>query len=263
MERGSTYALGVPTTLDSARVGVFSGQMGMTSLNVANPRNFSAPHFLKLKTGQIDVSLSSLRQDTVVIPLLELKGVDVNLEKKSGQSNYQVILDNLKKLESGQKPPETAQTGSKKKYVIRQVVIRDTIVHADLLGFGGSATKLDLALEPITLHNVGSDTKGGALFSEVADTLTKAILLAAMKKGQGILPADMINDLGSQLSGLTSLASQGVQVAGDLGKQINHFGTDPVGAATQMSKTLQDTSQQLQKGVEGLGNLFKKDQAPQ
>ena len=99
VERGSTYALGVPTTLDSARVGVFSGQMGMTSLNVANPRNFSAPHFLKLKTGQIDVSLSSLRQDTVVIPLLELKGVDVNLEKKSGQSNYQVILDNLKKLD--------------------------------------------------------------------------------------------------------------------------------------------------------------------
>ena len=50
VEKGATYALGVPTTLKSADVGVFAGTFAMSGLNVANPEGFDKePHFLKLE----------------------------------------------------------------------------------------------------------------------------------------------------------------------------------------------------------------------
>ena len=57
------------------------------------------------------------------------------------------------------------------------------------------------------------------------DTITKAVLLAVAQKAGGAL-GGVGKDLKAGLGQLQSLASGGVQVAGDLGKQIGSFGQD-------------------------------------
>lgn len=101
IERGATYALGVQTTLGSADVGITSGEFGMKGLRVANPEGFASDHFMTLGSGVVAVSLGTLRQDVVELPLLALSGIDLRLEKKGALSNYKVIVDHLKSLQTG------------------------------------------------------------------------------------------------------------------------------------------------------------------
>ena len=43
IEAGGTYCLGVPTTLDSANIGIVSGMFGLQGLTVANPEGYESP----------------------------------------------------------------------------------------------------------------------------------------------------------------------------------------------------------------------------
>jgi len=95
VEAGATYALGVNTTLQSASVGIFSGKFGLTGLKVANVQGYKADKFLSLGEGNVAVSLGSLMKDTIEVPTFSLDTIELNLEKKEGKANYQVIMDNL------------------------------------------------------------------------------------------------------------------------------------------------------------------------
>ena len=64
IERGSTYALGVPTTLGSANIGFLSGEFTMKDLDVANPDEFDGEYFFQLDEGFLAVSLSAVLQAT-------------------------------------------------------------------------------------------------------------------------------------------------------------------------------------------------------
>jgi len=81
IESGSTYALGVPTTLESAKVGLTSGEFSMSGLNVANPAGaFTSPEFLSMGEGSVAVSLGTLRSALVELPTLTLSDISMNLE---------------------------------------------------------------------------------------------------------------------------------------------------------------------------------------
>jgi hypothetical protein len=86
IETGSTFALGVDTTLDRADVGILAGHTDLSGLRVGNPADYSTEHFLRLNDGSLHVSLASLTLDTIEVPSLMLTGVDVNLEKKGSSA---------------------------------------------------------------------------------------------------------------------------------------------------------------------------------
>jgi hypothetical protein len=228
IERGSTYALGVETKLDSARLRIFQGELAMGGLNVANPQGYSSPHFLKMKTGDVAVTLGSLREDVVQVPTLALAEIDINLEKKAQQSNYQVILDNLKKLESDK--PAGAE-GEGKRYIVNDLQIHKIVLHVDMLG-GGDFTKVNVPIDEIRLKNVGSETRRGVLLSELSGVIIKAILAAAADKAGGIIPADITADLKSRLSQLQDLEQiadieklgELLKPGADLGKEVEQIG---------------------------------------
>src|SRR5262245_30818941 len=111
VERGGTYALGVPTEVDSASIGLFSGRFSLQGLEVANPPGFAEPNFFALSSIAIELPLSSLLEERVTIPSLALEGVSIDLERNSKGTNYGSILDSLKRFESGAAPPQEG-TGS-------------------------------------------------------------------------------------------------------------------------------------------------------
>jgi hypothetical protein len=244
IETGATYALGVRTTLDKADIGVFAGDFTMKGLDVANPEGFQSDHFLQLGEGYVDVSMGSLRQETVELPVLTLTTVNMTLEKKGGESNYKVILDNLKRFESGEGEDKEV---AGKKFNIQEVVITDINVEVDLFGVGGELNQARVPIDEIRLTNVGT---AGADTSEVTNVIIKAIMAAVMANAADF-PAELVNDLGGELEGLASLADMGIDGSFDLGSQVGDVA----------DKAVEDATKDLGEGVDeavkkGLGDLL-------
>lgn len=233
IEFGATKALGTKTTLGSAKVGVFSGTFGMGDLSIANPAGFKSPTFFSLGEGNVAVSLASLRKDVVELPLLKFSTIRVSLEKAGGKTNYGVILDNVKKLagESASKPKGKESEG--KKFIVREIDIRDVKVHVDMLGTGGMADQiasLDIPIDQVKLHDVGTSGGAGVDVSTLASVIVKALLEAASAKGQGLIPAELLNDLQGHLSSLSAelakldgLKDVGVEMVAKFGEQGQHL----------------------------------------
>ena len=248
IERGATYALGVETTLGSADVGLLSGTFSMGDLTVANPAGFESPYFTHLGQGDVKVALGTLRQQTVELPTLTLTDLEMHLEKKEGEANYGVILDNLSRFESGEDAEKKADG---KKFVINEVLIQRIIVHVQLLPIGGDLTKLDVPIDEIRLRNVGSDSDGSMLMCELTSVIIKAVLAAIVQKGGGLIPADVLGDLGQGLAGLESLTEMGVDIAATFGGEVQAI----VGDFSHLAKPLESLGPELGGAAKGLDEI--------
>lgn len=253
VEKGGTYALGVPTKLGSADVGVLSGGFEMKGLDVNNPPGYKSASFLTMGDGGVNVKLDTLRKDIVEIPRLALSDIKVNLEKSDGKANYQVILDNLKKLESGQPSTPPKDSGSGKKFVINQVEIKNVVVHVDLLPVGGQLTQVNMTLDKVALSDVGTAGKGVPL-PELASIIVKALMSAIAEKGGGIIPADLLGDLQGQLAQLKNLDQLGVKLSADLSKEAEKA---LEGIKKDAGKAVEDAKKDVEKKIEeGLKGLI-------
>ncbi len=276
IERGGTFALGVPTTLDRADVGVFSGEFAMSGLRVANPAGFEGSHFLTLAEGGVAVDLGTLRQETVELPRLHLSGIDVVLDRRGGTSNYETILANLKRLESGARSAEDPAPDSEEetRFTVHEVRIRDLVVHVNLLASGGELTQTRLAIDEVALNDVGSDTTGGMLLSELWGVIVKAVFEAIVEKGDDIIPREILGTLQSGLAGLRPLSDLGIDVVvgaaravGDVtdgvGKGLEGVADVAGGAAdavggigAEAGNALEGVAGEAEKALKGLGGLL-------
>ncbi len=258
IESGSTYALGVPTSLDKADVGLLSGEFSLAGLNVANPGGFTSPHFFALNNGSVSVSLGSLRKDVIELPSLTLNGISMNLERAGDKSNYKVILENLKRFESGGGPPGKKPAEGGKKFVIRNLEIRDINVHVNLLPAGGELTKVNVPIDVIQLKDVGSGGKSVQL-SDLTGVILKTIMTVAVQKGGDLIPGDIAGELTKGLGELQNLGDQGITVLLGDGGVVQTFGK----TAEQLGKTAEEgvmkIGDEAKKLGEGIGNIFGGD----
>lgn len=267
IEAGGSYALGVPTTVQSVDIGLLSGQFSMAGLNVANAPGFSAPSFLALDKGGVAVSLGSLNQDVVEVPSFTLDGIKVSLERKGDGGNYQKILDNLQKVTGGgggAKPsepvPAPAPSGGKeKRFIVRDLKITNVRVELDMLGVGGEvgavlnkATKIPVTIDKIELKDVGKTGTGvggtGVTIGQLSSIVVQAILSAASEKGGGLFPADLIGDINGRVANLGGLKDIGVVVNGQVQETVKKAEEAVKGVVDEGKKGIDD----LKKGLEGL-----------
>lgn len=251
IEKGSTYALGVPTTLDTADVKVFAGEFDMSGLTVSNPEGFSTPHFLAMGNGAVSVALGSLTSDVVQLPTLTLDGISVYLQRADGKTNYGMIMENLERFESGDTPPETPKAEGGKKFVIDRVLITDVTVNIDLAPIPGGlseVTKMEVKVPEIELTDLGKGDAKPMELADVAATIVKAIL-AAVAENAGQLPGDLGAQLQQGLSQLESLESLGVELEAAAGKIIE----DVQGQIDDaINDGIKDIGDQIGDGLDGV-----------
>jgi hypothetical protein len=217
VEKGGTYALGVPTELASADVGVFGGTVALAGLRIANPEGFKGDAFLTLGDGGLAVSLGTLRQDVVEVPSLSLTNIDLHLERAGEQANYQIILDNLKRFESGDAPtPKDGEGG--KRFIIRKVEIRDVAAHIQLIPLGGELSTIEVVVPAVILTDVGADKP--LKLGELMNVVTQALLSTIAANANGALPEDLARELTDRLGQLDALKAQGIGVAADFGEGL-------------------------------------------
>ncbi|MEL6497268.1 MAG: hypothetical protein AAFZ67_07930 [Planctomycetota bacterium] len=280
VEKGATYALDVPTSLDNADIKLFGGEFGLSGLTVSNPEGYDTPHFLKLGDGAASVDFSTIQQDTVEIPSLVLENIDIYLDKEDGKANYEVILENLKRFESADSgddadAPPADPDAPKKKYVIRKVEVRNVTAHVEFLPLAGDLARTTVVVPEIILEDVGE--KDPVTVAKLTNVLIKAIFASVINVGSDVLPAGLVDGLNAGLGGLTDLASAGigmginvgegmVNVVGDVGGMAAGAVEDAAGAVGDAADEIGEGVGDAVRGVGGLiglgGNDDKEEQEP-
>ncbi|MDX9910307.1 MAG: AsmA family protein [Phycisphaerales bacterium] len=269
IEEGGTYALAVPVTVEKVDIGLMKGTFDMTGFKVANPQGFSAPHFFALGDTGVAVSYDSLQSDIIELPTLRLTDISVHLQKQGDKANYQVILDNLKRFDSGEKPAsEPKPEGASKKLIVRNIEIRNVRASVELLPLGGEASTVNVAVPEILLTDVGSDGSG-VEFGELVKIITQAVLESIALNGQ--LPEAILGELTAGLADLGSLSDLGVNMAVDAGEGLKNVvgdvGAQAAGAiggvskeageavekaADEAGKAIDDATKKIDDGIKGL-----------
>jgi len=254
IEAGCTRALGVKTSVGLVRVGLLTGNFSIGRLRIDNPPGFETDHFFSFSRIHFEVPPDSIKKDTIVIPLLEIDGVEVALETVNGKKNYEVILANLKRFSSsgsadpGGEPPDADDEGSGKEIVLREAVIRDITARIDLGMVGGEADRSEVEIPEIRLHPNKKTGSAEVSVAELTEIIVTAVLTAVAKKA----PADLAKGLLKGLGGLETLkleipgVSTGVNSVGDV---VEKLGEGTAGGAKLLSEGASGA-------IKGLGGLF-------
>jgi hypothetical protein len=219
IERGATYALGVPTTVDEADVGLLGGTLRVEKLTVGNPEGYKTPHLLTVKRSDLGVVTNTLFDETIQVNRFELDGLDMHIEQRPGTSNVSEILDHIK-TRTGDEPGEPDEEPGKKVKVDR-IVVTNVTAHVQVLPVGGSATTVDVEIPEIVLEDVSTDDPGGVAVSELTRRILPAILAAVIKKGRGTIPDVNLDRLAADLSETTqALGDQARDLVEQAGKDV-------------------------------------------
>ena len=214
VEKGGTYALGVETTLEEADFGLFSGQLDLAGLAVANPEGFQHEYFLEMGSASCKVAPASLSSDVIDVPLLALADLTLDIERAANGTNYGAILDHLEQIGSGGKggsggggtgSEEEGEAAEGKLFRIARVSLSNIRVTVSLSTAAGALPPQSLTIPSIELKNVGT-AEGGASATDIASELITALLDATIKGGAGTLPADLLQDLTGRLANYESMA---------------------------------------------------------
>lgn len=239
VEEAATESLGVKTTLADMNVGILDANCTLDGLRIANPEGFAGDDFLRMRQGHIDVNLSTLMDDVVEIPELTFDGVDLNVVLDGDRGNYDVILDRMK--------GDSAGTEGERRYIVRDLRIRDINVSATLSPLaavsGSTGSLVKLKVPEIHLEDIGSESDGGVVLSQLGDVVVQA-LLAAISQGGLDLPRRLLDDLKSGLIQLPGFAELDVDLVGDVDKLLE----ESLGGA---GKALDDATKKI-------GDLFGK-----
>lgn len=270
IERGGTYAMQVDTTVSTVDVNLGAGTATMSGLNIANPNGFDTDHFLNLGDSSARVNLESVRTDTIVMPEITLSGIDVILDKGGSPSNYNTILNSLKRFESEeQTTPDEAQPG--KKLVIDRLLLEDINIRvANMPGVSLAVGDVAVNIPEIELRDIGKEES--MTTAEVINLVVKTVLAAAVEAGGGIIPGDVLSELGNGLAGLESLSDLGIEAISDLNldealggvqEEINRAAEDVQKSVDDAAKDIEDKIDDATKELKNIfGGNKKEDDGP-
>lgn len=247
VEHGGTYAMGVETTVGSMDVALTKGTVEMGELIIANPAGFDTAQFFVLDTASAQMDINSLNSDAIIIPTVRLSGLNVTLDKGNDPSNYNQILENLSRFEAGEGAPADASKEGKN-VIIKSLILEDiNISLANMPGVELLAGDVAINIPQIELQNIGEQESMNA--GDIFGLVIKTVMAAAVEAGGGIIPGDVLGELGNGLSGLTSLGDMGINAISDLdldgalgqvGEQIDQATQGAQDAVTDVADDAQD-----------------------
>ena len=237
IEAGCTRALGVETSVGLVRVGLVTGTFSVRSLRIANPPGFETDHFFSLDRLHFEVPPKSLREETIVVRLLELDGVDVSLETVDKKANYAVILDNLERFsKTGSADPDAEKSAGEGEegtaaLVINEVVIREIDAKVDLGKVEGDSDRVAVEIPEIRLRPNKKTGAAEASVAELTQVIVTAVLVAIAKKAPAALAKNLLagaGGLGNISMEIPGLLSTGADGAGSGTKKLGESALDAV-----------------------------------
>ena len=275
VEKQSTASLNQQTSLQSANVSLFGGDVSLNNFQITSPSGFQSPTMMSLGGIDVETSFGELRQDPIHISSIGITDPKMVIEMKGTSFNIKQFIDGL--------PPgdPKPQEGEPIKLVINslsvngaQVIFRpDVAALSSIPGLGDAGIKSEyvLSIPPIQMKNIGTGegAENGAAIKEVVTLLVTELAAKAAESEQ--LPPEVRQLLSLNVEQITELAKQ--KISEEVGKQLDRvsqeISKDLPPAATQALEGIlrnpQEAAKDPGKALEqGLGQILggKKDQPP-
>jgi hypothetical protein len=143
VERGSSYAFGVPTTLANLDTSLGFGTSSLTleGYAVQSPAGFDGKPLLAIQKLAFGVGTRSLAGEPKVLDELVLEGLELNLVQKGTANNLWPVLQQVRRLASGDAAPEPEEGGEHgspgPRIRVRRVRIAGLAASIDVSGIPG------------------------------------------------------------------------------------------------------------------------------
>jgi uncharacterized protein involved in outer membrane biogenesis len=213
----------VQIKLDGVHLSLLSGAGDIKGLVVGNPDGFKTESAIKVGSVHVGVNPGSVLSDKIVIRSIRVEAPEITFEGGLKGNNLSKILANIDSTIGGSGGGTGAGTGggSQKKLQVDEFVIAGGKINIAVPGLGGKSATVPLP--DIHLTDLG-------------------------KGGDGITAADLSKRvIGAILEGSTKAVGS---VLGELGK----------GAAEAAASAGKTAVESAEKGIKGIGDLFKKKQ---
>lgn len=257
IETAMTDKLGVATTLDEISISLLSANCNMQSFKIANPPGYSTEPIFELGRGFVEVSANSLGSELIEIPRIELDGIRLRLEHKGSSGNYDSILERIGQG-TGEKPKDD---GKGRRFVVREVLIRDTQVVARIMPLGNvlPTPPVELKIPEIRLSDVGSEKPGGMTLSELGSQILGSVFVKVGDDVSGTLPQLIAQGLTSGIAGLPQLATITGDIDGGVSERIGSLlqGSGLGGSLRNATEGLDEGMKKADEAIKkGLGDLL-------
>jgi uncharacterized protein involved in outer membrane biogenesis len=214
VEIGGTSALGVETRLKSATVSLLGRSVTLRGLDVANPKGFTNPSFVKADLINVSAEVGALRKKEIHLYLVTLDGPEITYEYAKPKSNLTVLMDHLKGNE--QAPQPAGKKGEPVKLKIDKLTISNAKVHIIVMG-----KSLDVSLGTVEMSV--DDSHGNAIPTDQVLSAVLAKLAGSITdEAKGVpnsVPKDILPGLKKEASDLPeNLKKTGEGLGGELKK---------------------------------------------
>lgn len=144
-------------------ISIREGRGSIEGLRVANPGGYAEQDAFSLGNITLDIDLSSLREDPIVIDEIRVQGPVIHAElSKTGASNVDELRKRVEAYTSGSS--SSGKGGDEKKIRIKKFVFEEGRIVVDASAIG--VQKKEIALPEFRLSNVGGSA--GAAPDEIA-----------------------------------------------------------------------------------------------
>lgn len=182
----------------AVKIAPADGKGTISDLLIGNPPGFKTAHAMKVGRIDLEVDLTSIPKDVIVVRRIAIQSPDVIYEKGDAMTNFDAIQKNIASYLG---PSDSKKDG--KKLIVEELTIRDARAQASAAFLNGKT--ISIPLPDITLKNLGKAKGGispGELGQEVAGALkaklTGAVSFDRLMKSTG----EVLESAGGKLKGL-------------------------------------------------------------
>lgn len=246
IQRFGSEATQATVVLDNVDLDVTNGKTALSGFVVGNPAGFKTDSAFELGNIAVQVDITSLDSDTILINSVTIDSPKVTYELGSSGSNVDAIKKNVdayaKQFSSGGESSSTQDSGPQKKIIIERLTITNGSVNVSAPFLDGKS--LGTSLPTITLTDIGKDS-GGAnpadVIKRVIDEMTKGV--------GGAISGLNLDDMAKQA---TAKAQEALGAATTGAADAVKSATEGTGAAGEAASGAADDAGKALKGL--LGN---------
>lgn len=181
------------TKISVGKVGLnpFSGNLTVKQVKISNPEGYSENDLFSVESLVVDLKMTSLNTDTIVIDNIEIQDPSIRYETLKGKSNFDTMKDKLNQgakkdssvqKENVEKKEEPVKTEAGKKVVIKRFHLSGAKVTAASGLLNGKG--ITIPVPELTLTGIG-EKSGGITTLEALDEIISGTGTQSFKAVQG------------------------------------------------------------------------------